>query len=161
VNWDSYGCMPHNYYVYADPGSPTTAAPLGRFRWFPWDLNEAMLPGAQCDFSAANELIPDATVINSGWPLIRFLLDDAVYLETYRAALTSAISAGGAFEPTWVDAQILAYHELIAPYAVGPQAREAQPYTFLRNDSDFTGSAVGLQTHVQGRYDLARTVLGL
>ena len=37
VNWDSYGCMSHNYYVYSDPSDD------GRIKWFPWDLNEAML----------------------------------------------------------------------------------------------------------------------
>ena len=34
-NWDAYGAMPHNYYLYADPGTS------GRLRWIPWDHNMA------------------------------------------------------------------------------------------------------------------------
>ncbi len=32
-NWDTYGAMPHNYYLYADP------ARGGRLTWIPWDHN--------------------------------------------------------------------------------------------------------------------------
>jgi hypothetical protein len=32
-NWDAYGTMPHNYYLYGDP------AQKGRLRWIPWDNN--------------------------------------------------------------------------------------------------------------------------
>jgi hypothetical protein len=32
-NWDAYGRMPHNYYLYGDP------AVQGRLRWIPWDHN--------------------------------------------------------------------------------------------------------------------------
>jgi hypothetical protein len=34
-NWDSYGRMAHNYYLYADPGDG------GRLKWIPWDHNMA------------------------------------------------------------------------------------------------------------------------
>ena len=33
LNWDSYGAMAHNYYLYGDP------AQNGRLRWIPWDHN--------------------------------------------------------------------------------------------------------------------------
>ena len=33
LNWDSYGTMAHNYYLYGDP------AQKGRLRWIPWDHN--------------------------------------------------------------------------------------------------------------------------
>ena len=36
VNWDTYGRMTHNYYLYSDPSDD-------RFTWIPWDLNEAIL----------------------------------------------------------------------------------------------------------------------
>ena len=32
-NWDAYGAMPHNYYLYGDPTRG------GRLRWIPWDHN--------------------------------------------------------------------------------------------------------------------------
>jgi spore coat protein CotH len=34
-NWDVYGTMSHNYYLYADP------AKKAQLRWIPWDNNEA------------------------------------------------------------------------------------------------------------------------
>ena len=34
-NWDAYGALAHNYYLYADPRRQ------GRLRWIPWDHNEA------------------------------------------------------------------------------------------------------------------------
>ena len=33
LNWDAYGAMPHNYYLYGDPKQN------GRLRWIPWDHN--------------------------------------------------------------------------------------------------------------------------
>ena len=33
LNWDSYGGLAHNYYLYGDP------AQKGRLRWIPWDHN--------------------------------------------------------------------------------------------------------------------------
>jgi hypothetical protein len=38
-NWDAYGAMAHNYYLYAD------AAHGGRLRWIPWDHNMAFGAG--------------------------------------------------------------------------------------------------------------------
>lgn len=38
-NWDTYGKMTHNYYLYADPANGN------RFTWIPWDNNEALAPG--------------------------------------------------------------------------------------------------------------------
>ena len=37
-NWDTYGTMAHNYYLYNDP---TT----GLLTWIPWDNNEALTSG--------------------------------------------------------------------------------------------------------------------
>ena len=38
-NWDAYGGMAHNYYLYGDPGQK------GRLRWIPWDHNLALGAG--------------------------------------------------------------------------------------------------------------------
>src|SRR3990172_1066835 len=86
VNWDSYGAMSHNYYVYADPSSE------GKLVWFPWDLNEAMLtpvPGATQMSAVMLE------GVGADWPLIRFLLDDPTYRQVYRDELRAGID--GAF----------------------------------------------------------------
>jgi hypothetical protein len=38
-NWDSYGAMAHNYYLYGDPAAG------GRLKWIPWDHNMAFGAG--------------------------------------------------------------------------------------------------------------------
>jgi len=159
VNWDTYGCMAHNYYLYADPSDATAEAPGGRFTWFPWDLNEAMLATGMCNFSDAAGLVPDATKIGSQWPLVRYLLDDAVYAASYREALQRAIDPMGGLDAEWVKERIGGYHDLISPYVVGPTASEQAGYTLLTSPSAFTDSSSELQVFADGRATLVSDVL--
>lgn len=145
VNWDSYGFMSHNYYIYADPSDPV--AP-GRLYWFPWDLNESMLLSNHGPSANADSVLLDE--IGQDWPLIRFLLDDPVYRAQYRSELEQALA--GAFDQTVVRERMAAYHNLIAPYVVGPEATESGNYTFLRNSAEFDRALTELQTHVQQRH---------
>ena len=155
VNWDSYGFMDHNYYIYGDPGRGD------RLVWFPWDLNEAMLvprrmPGGADPSSVMLDEIRD------GWPLIRYLLDDPVYRELYRGELRHALE--GAFAIERVHALMDAYHALIAPYVVGPEAEETRPYTHLRRPEDFEDSLTrgpdALKPHVEARQEAVLRALG-
>ncbi|MBT6179844.1 MAG: CotH kinase family protein [Deltaproteobacteria bacterium] len=148
VNWDSYGMMDHNYFVYGDPSKG------GKLVWFPWDLNEAMLsdgPGS----SISNSIMLDS--VNDDWPLIRYLLDDSVYRELYKDEVRAVLE--GAFVTQTVHAQMDRYHSLITPYVVGPEAIEEEPYTFLRRASRFEEALTrfrdGLKPHVEDRYDEA------
>lgn len=159
VNWDTYGCMAHNYYVYADPSDPTAAAPNGRLTWFPWDLNESLLAAGRCNTSDAAGLIPDSSDIGSQWPLIRYILDDAEYAALYREELARAIAVGGGMDIEWLEERIAGYHALIAPYVVGPQAEELSGYSFLNNPQDFIGSSEALQSFAEGRAELVGEVL--
>ncbi len=153
VNWDSYGCMSHNYYVYADPSDD------GRLRWFPWDLNESMLqsggPGCYPTSIMLDELGPE-------WPLVRNLLDDSVYRQLYRDELATAIE--GAFDTDTVHALLQTHHDLIAPYVVGADG-ESAPYTFLNSDAEFENSLTSgnsaLKPHVVDRVAAVRQELGL
>ncbi len=90
-NWDAYGSTPHNYYLYAD------AARSDTLTWIPWDHNLALSPGiefaAPGGFGTARSLSLDE--VGAEWPLIRFLLDDAVYAARYRELV--AEMAAGAF----------------------------------------------------------------
>ena len=154
VNWDSYGCMPHNYYIYADPSDDY------RFAWIPWDLNESLLPESRtgCD--------PETIFFeNTGddWPLIRYILDDPEYAELYRAELETALN--GAFSVSSVTERVQQAHDLVAPYVVGPTAVEASPYTFLGSEEDFNNSLRGdsdsLLDHVDSRHAVVSEALGL
>ena len=145
VNWDSYGFMSHNYYLYGDPDDG------GRLRWFPWDLNEAMLtPRSRGGADPSSVLLDEVTL---EWPLIRRLLDDPVYRQIYRDELTAALA--GTFAIDRVHARIDAYHALISPYVVGADG-ETRPYSHLRDSAEFEGSLTArpdaLKPHVEARH---------
>jgi spore coat protein H len=153
VNWDSYGCMPHNYYLYANPSDSH------RLTWIPWDLNEALLPETRSSCDPQTVFFENT---GDDWPVIRYLLDDPEYAELYRDELERALD--GAFSVSSVTERIQAAHELIAPYVVGPTAVETAPYTFLGNEQDFTDSLRGnsdsLLDHVESRHTAVREALG-
>ncbi len=153
VNWDSYGCRTHNYYLYGDPDDD------GRLHWFPWDLNEALLDGGQKDCNSTSVMLDE---IGDEWPLIRYLLDDSVYRAIYREELLLALEGAFALEP--VTTRMKAHHALIAPYVVGPEG-EAMPYTFLSSDEEFEDSLTdgddALVPHLTLRHQMVSAALGL
>jgi spore coat protein H len=151
VNWDSYGAKTHNYYLYADPSDE------GRIVWFPWDLNEAMLVDNRTSPSSQSILMDD---VGESWPLIRYLLDDSEYRARYLEFVREAID--GAFAEETVYERLDRYHSLISPYVSGPEAVEAEPYTFLDSVQDFESSidgANGLREHVAERHRVALAAL--
>lgn len=150
VNWDSYGRMTHNYYVYGDPSD------AGRLVWFPWDLNEAMLLGGPQSQTATSVMCDG---IGDQWPLIRYLLDDATYRARYEALLEEALV--GPLAAATSDPLISAYHDLIAPWVVGPKGVETGSYTFLQSTASFQGSVSQLETFLAGRRTAVSAALGL
>lgn len=152
VNWDSYGFMSHNYYLYGDPGD------AGRLVWCVWDLNEAMLEREVQGIDAGTVMLDE---IDQGWPLIRYLLDDPVYREIYRAELENALQ--GAFDVDEVRARLDANHALIEQFVVGSDG-EVAPYTFLKSGEEFESSLLSgenaLQPHVEARHAAVAEALG-
>jgi hypothetical protein len=147
VNWDSYGYMNHNYYVYADPSRE------GRLVWFPWDLNESMLVKGRRGSDPTDVMMSD---VGNDWPLVRFLLDDPVYEAAYLAYVAETVD--GAFEEERVVAMAQAYHDLIAPYVMGEDGEQA-PHSNLRNQAEFQSGGAALIAHIRGRQQAVRQVL--
>jgi len=148
VNWDTYGSLAHNYYLY---GAPALG---GKLQWVPWDHNLSMQaggsraggpggPGGATDQSARAELFHQS--VGSNWPLISVLLSDASYVEAYRAKLQLAI--GGLFEEEAARARLGELHALIAPYVTGSNAESATHTTI--------GSAAAFDESVDGVNGLA------
>lgn len=128
-HWDTYGAMPHNYYLYNDPDT-------GRLTWISWDHNMVLdgmggpmggpPPGADRG-SAAGMGRPggniggrmsvslDRTEVGEDWPLIRFLLDEPLYFDRYVGYLAEISTE--VFDPDRLAEQIQAQAELLAPYA--------------------------------------------
>lgn len=150
-NWDTYGTMAHNYYLYNDP---TT----GQLTWIPLDNNMALSSefgggsgGMGLDTS---NLRLDS--VGADWPLIRFLMDDPIYYALYVSYIDETIN--GAFEPSKMEATYRYYHELIMPYVIGENG-EIENHGFLRSDEAFSQALDDLISHVNERYALAQDFL--
>ncbi len=134
-NWDTYGIMTHNYYLYNNPVN-------GWLTWIPWDNNEALQEGKQ---GGALSLSLDE--VGNNWPLIRYLMDVPEYKAQYQEYLISFVE--GAFAPAKMIALYSQYDDLLKEYAYA----EARPYSFLGNSADFNAAVERLKVHVQNRYD--------
>lgn len=153
-NWDAYPFIAHNYYLYADPNNG------GRLRWFPWDLTVSLLPKILTDGTDTGSVL--LAEVTADMPLVRHLLDDAVYLGQYKDELKAALA--GALARTKLNARMDAYFQLIAPYVAGDQGERA-PYTSLKNAAEFTGAltvgADALKPHITARHAAINKALGL
>jgi spore coat protein H len=132
-DWDQYGRMPHNYYLYADPND------AGRFAWIPWDHSLSLQDGG-----------PSLSLseVTTQWPLIRYLLDDEVYRQIYRDYVAETVQ--GAFAPDMAAERFRAAKELIAPYVTGAEG-EQPGFTFLSSPEEFGEAVEQLVTHAQTR----------
>lgn len=139
-NWDTYGLMNHNYYLYHNPYSD-------KLVWIPWDNNEALT-------SDKRQTLPlDMSKVNSEWPLIRYLIDQNEYKSMYENYLHQTIN--GAFHPSEIKDIYQYYHNLITEYVESEQ----DGYTFLNSLSDFTNSLNEQNNQVDDRYDAVNQYL--
>ena len=153
-NWDTYGVMSHNYYLYADAGT-------GKLVWIPWDNNMALqasvvdreggsLPavaGRRSGFGTALELALEVDA--ERWPLIGFLLEDAVYRQIYVNGVAEL--SADVFTP---ERMIPIYEENFALLAAYLQAAEGEEAV-----SALRAAADELIEHVQGRASAAEEFL--
>ena len=133
-NWDTYGRMTHNYYLYNNPDAE-------KLSWIPWDNNEALQQGNMqgslaLDFSDLND---------TEWPLIGYLYEDATYKAQYDTYLQEVVD--NAFNVSTIQAKYATYATLLEPYAT----TEVTGYTFLNSSSDFQAAISQLNSHVSER----------
>jgi len=146
-NWDTYGNMAQNYYLYGNPDDG------GRLSWIPWDNNMALasgmgVGGAGGGGGMGGALSLSLAEVSEQWPLIRYLADDPVYWNKYVAHVREAIDGAFAVEAT--QARYQAEHDLIAPYVVGTEGEQAG-YTLLSGAEEFERGLEELFTHVEAR----------
>lgn len=133
-NWDTYGTMSHNYFLYTDPES-------GLITWIPWDNNHALFgSGMREALSLSLDEVTDK------WPLIRYLMDDPVYQAQYEIYLGEVIET--VFVPEEMAAIYTYYHDLIADSALA----ETEEATMLSSKQAFENSVRELIEHVNSRY---------
>ncbi len=142
-NWDTYGRMSHNYYLYNDPETSLLT-------WIPWDNNEAFQDGKM-----GGALALDFSNLDSaGWPLISKLYADEVYRAQYDAYLSEVMS--DAFETSRIQALYETYADLIKPAATA----ELPGFTFLEGEDDFANAIDALIDHAASRADAVNAYLG-
>jgi len=143
-NWDTYGIMAHNYYLYHNPSN-------NLITWIPWDNNEALQEGKQ-----GGALSISLAGVSNNWPLISYLMDDEYYRSIYTAHVTGTIEE--AFEPSKMIAFYQDMRNLIQPYVTGDEG-EIEGYTFLSSSSDFNTEHNYLISHVSSRYTAAQAYI--
>lgn len=151
-NWDTYGRMTHNYYLYNNPTS-------GKFVWIPWDNNEAFTDGpggggggnmSAMEFDFSN-LSSTPTGVNGdvAWPLIEYIYDDPVYKTQYDGYIDDFLQS--AFNISNLTNQANTYHNLIAPYVTGADG-EISGYTNISSASAFDGSVTDFVSFISTRW---------
>ncbi|MCB9450233.1 MAG: CotH kinase family protein [Anaerolineaceae bacterium] len=151
-NWDTYGSMSHNFYLYNDP---TT----GLLTWIPWDNNMALwegMSGGRHGGGIGGTVTIDLESVSSDWPLIRYLMDDPIYHALYVQYVAETIN--GVFNPAKMEATYQTLHDLIAPYVVGENG-EQSAYTNLSSAEVFDTALADLISHVNARYAVVQDYL--
>lgn len=161
-NWDTYGNMSHNYYLYnyADSSEGTSL-----LTWIPWDNNEAFLDG-NGEKDPVN-LGYGSDVDDDEWPLIGYILDQSSYQIIYDGYVEDFISStnsaiGSVVKDLYFDSDLLEslytkYETLLEDWA----DLEETGYTFLDRDSDFSSAINTMITFADDRVDEVETYLGL
>ncbi len=164
-NWDTYGAIAHNYYIYGDPTDN------GRLTWIPWDNNESLKsyeneqqeqqqqeqrqqgePQGEDERikSMHNPLSLSMDEVGENWPLIRYLQDASVFRSIYVDYVGETIESAFAVEST--QARFRAAHEMVEPYVVGADG-EIPGHTFLNDPAEFYDELDYLLDHVENRRD--------
>ncbi|MFT6935382.1 MAG: spore coat protein H [Maribacter sp.] len=133
-NWDTYGRMTHNYFLYNDPET-------SKLTWIPWDNNESLQEGKQ----GGSPALDFSDVESAQWPLISYLYEDATYKIKYDTYVQEVVD--GPFNVSTVQALYSTYSTLVEPYATN----EESGYTFLNSSSDFQAAVSELNAHVLQR----------
>lgn len=140
-NWDTYGNMTHNYYLYNNPTD-------GLLSWIPWDNNEAFEIGKQ-----GGAISLSTSEVGSSWPIISYLMAQPEYEAIYEAYLQQFIDE--VFVPADMVSTYSSYYNLLKDYAYA----EESGYTFIRSDNEFDQAVETLKTHVQSRNNAVESYL--
>lgn len=141
-NWDTYGNLPHNYYLYHNPEDDL-------IHWIPWDFNFSM---ETVGLMRALSLELGPREVGDSWPLIRYLLDIPDYHARYVAYVKKFIDE--VFYPERMKVVLEDAHGLIKPYVIGEQG-ENEGYSNLTRPAAFDAALTRLEDHVNQRYTAA------
>jgi spore coat protein H len=146
-NWDSYGRMSHNFYLYHDPDT-------GLLTWISWDHNMVLGVGGgegrgglgAFGGGIGGNISLDRDEVGQNWPLIRFLLDDPVYYKRYVGYIAESVN--GAFNPDKLEKKIQHLAGLISTYVANESS-----------ETSFQSAVRELINNIQERYQVAADFL--
>ncbi len=131
-NWDTYGNMSHNYFLYGDPQS-------GVLTWIPWDNNECFKSEMiRWDVDKIRE-------INSSWPLISYILAEDEYFEIYKSYLREFVEE--VYTPENMNAICSGYYSIIKDSVYA----EREGCSFIRSNQEFDNAVATLKAHAASR----------
>ncbi|MBC8345167.1 MAG: CotH kinase family protein [Candidatus Marinimicrobia bacterium] len=141
-NWDSYGKMSQNYYLYNDPAT-------GLLTWITWDHNEALDRG-----KAGGALSISLKEVREDWPLIRFLMDDEVYQKEYKTNLQIVLN--GPFSIEKMVDTYRTFHGMIRPFVEGTNDANIDPEISPQQLDEGLNYLIN---HVQNRHNVVNEYL--
>ncbi len=134
-NWDTYGSMSHNYYLYNNPQN-------GLLTWIPWDNNEAFQDG----HGNRQAYDPDELWrVSDSWPLISYLIEVEEYKAIFDGHLSDFIERVFTYES--LSAKYAELFTLIQESAYSEESNR----TFLSSDGDFDRAVDVLVSHIAAR----------
>lgn len=143
-NWDTYGIMPHNFYLYNDPNS-------NQLNWIPWDNNTAF---GTIGIDNRSPLPLDLSGVSGEWPLISYIIVIPEYKGIYNAYVQEFVDE--VFTMEAMTATYDTYYELLKEYAYA----EGVGYTSLSSDAEFDKAVETLKSHVEQRKEAVDSYLG-
>ena len=127
-HWDTYGAMTHNFYIYNNPSTQ-------KLTWITWDHNlildanigggsrppkkEDDIPSRPPQRGNRNNVSFDKAEITDQWPLIRFVLDNKSFNETYHKNLIDLYTSE--FNPSEIKSWLQTKSTFISPYLKGEE----------------------------------------
>lgn len=98
-NWDAYGQMAHNFYLYGN---------RGKLGWIAWDLGLSFQTGNQMGMSAWQ------SNVDSTWPLIHRVLSDSKYRAAYGDQMRSLLATG--YDAAALSAKLDGWKSMVDPH---------------------------------------------
>ncbi|MFD1551644.1 spore coat protein [Putridiphycobacter roseus] len=134
-NWDTYGTMSHNYYLYNDPAD-------NLMKWIPWDNNEAFEDGK----AGSGALSFGFDELNDNdWPLIGYITNIPGYENDYKNHILDFIST------TFETSKMQSYYSELQTLIYSSVEKENSDYSFINNMGEFTTAIETLKNHVETR----------
>lgn len=138
-NWDTYGRMTHNYYLYHDPSDDL-------IKWIVWDNNEAFQAGKR-----GGSLSFGMTEVGTDWPLINYLIADETYEAQYKTHLKDFIET--TFENSKMNSFYNDQENLLSESAIA----ERSGYSYV--NGQFSSAIGTMKSHNVSRISAAEAYL--